>query len=139
MYAAQYGVELPSLTLHRKVVGTKACVLPQEKQEKVAALMAHSLPTQKRYYRMLENRDNAAEAYEIIQKDLLSVPDVRKQRYTFSKKTTDMIEQYFENNITTRTLPRLAECARFLHDNPIESRSAKNIQDKVKTLIRQRK
>lgn len=62
---------------------------------------------------MLESRDNAAEAYEHIQKDLLSVPNVkRQQHYSFTKKMTDMKEQYFEENITTKTLLM----------NPIESR-----------------
>ena len=59
---------------------------------------------------MLESKDNAAEAYEHIQKDLLSVPNVkRQQRYSFTKKITDMIEQYFEENITTKTLLRWHE------------------------------
>ena len=53
LYAKSYDISLPTPTMHRKVIGTKASSLAQEKQEKVAALMCHSLPTQQRYYSVL--------------------------------------------------------------------------------------
>ena len=54
-FAKDYGVTLPTPTLHRKVIGTKAAHLPEKAQEKVADLMSHSLNTQCRYYRALQD------------------------------------------------------------------------------------
>ena len=62
LYAKSYDISLLTPTMHRKVIGTKASSLAQEKQEKVAALMCHSLPTQQRYYRMLEGKEDSKQA-----------------------------------------------------------------------------
>ena len=144
VYAKSYDISLPTPTMHRKVIGTKASSLAQEKQEKVAALMCHSLPTQQRYYRMLEGKEDSKQAYQIMQ-ELLPVPQPEKPgtstamqtRYVFSKEANRKIKEYFQKGIEEKTLPRLAECARFLGVHPMEGRNAKHIQDKVKTFIRQ--
>lgn len=65
-FARSYGVDIPTPSLHRKVIGSRAVSLLEEKQAKVCGLMAQSMPTQKRYYRALEDKQHTVEAFEAI-------------------------------------------------------------------------
>ena len=58
-----FGVTLPTPTLHRKVVGTRAAHLTQGEQEKVTGLMSHSVATQKRYYCTLKSKKDSVDAF----------------------------------------------------------------------------
>ena len=63
LLAKEYGIVLPELTMHRKVMGTKASILKLDEQEKVAAFMKHSLATQQRYDRHLQAKKDSVEAF----------------------------------------------------------------------------
>ena len=139
-FASQYHVRFPTPTQHRKAVGTAACKLPQKDQERVAAFMSHSLQTQQRYYRALESRKDSLEAYTIVNRELLSpqaTPTVKKRLF-FTKPQENRIRDYFKTSIDSQQKISPREAADFLGAFPMEGRSPKHIQDKVRTIIRQR-
>ena len=143
-FAADYGVVLPTPTLHRKVMGTKAAHLPQQTQEKVAGLMAHSLATQRRYYRSLQDNEHTVEAFEAIS-SLLPVPPSTSdptpplKKIRFLPEQLADIEKAFASHIEMGKCPSLKECGAYLAMRPIPGRSPKHIQDRVRTVLRNKK
>ena len=140
-FAKEYNVRFPTPTQLRKAVGTAACKLPQGKQEKVAAFMKHSLQTQRRYYRALESQKHSLEAFNIVNTELLpaspATPLQKKRMYTDIQEAR--IRQYFQHSIKNSSHISLSEATAFLTAYPMEGRTPKNIQDKVRTIIRQAK
>lgn len=141
-FAKQYDVRFPTPTQLRKAVGTAACELKEGQQEKVASFMKHSLSTQRRYYRALESQKNSLEAYKIVNRALLPRPSgdnitlmPRKRTFTDSQETS--IREYFKVSIESASPISLRAAAQFLDHCPMEGRTPKHIQDKIRTFIRQ--
>ena len=136
-FAKTYDILLPNPTMLRKMAGTAACSLPQGDQEKVASFLNHSLDTQKRYYRHIESQHDSVHAYELVNA-VESAPKKRPaKRRMFTEEQIDTIETYFADNISAGQTILLKDAAIFLESQPMKGRTAKNIQDKVRTLIRQ--
>ena len=142
-FAKEYGVELPCLTTHRKVVGTQASSFNPQQQEKVAAFLKHSLNTQRRYYRNLEATKDTVEAFELV-KTITPSPATTgpspssSRRFKYSAAEEKLIQTFFQQFIDTSQLPSMNNCRNFLKQNPIANRTAQHIRDKVKTFLRQK-
>ena len=132
-FAKTYNIVLPNPTMLRKMAGTAACSLPQEK---VASFLNHSLDTQKRYYRHIESQHDSVHAYELVNA-VESAPKKRPaKRRMFTEEQIDTIETYFADNISAGQTILLKDAAIFLESQPMKGRTVKNIQDKVRTLIK---
>ena len=66
---------------------------------------------------------------------LLPTTLVQKRR-AFTSKETESVSSAFTSHIHRRCTPSLAECKRFLQTHPLHVRSPKNIQEKVKNLMK---
>lgn len=64
-------------------------------------------------------------------------PIQKRKRIPFSEDETEKITSYFSTFIRSSKTPSLQECKKFLDSCPLPGRSAKNIQDKVKNIIKQ--
>ncbi len=62
-----------------------------------------------------------------------STPTRKRRRFT--EEEEEMITLYFEDNIQSSDTPHLEDGVVFLQNHPLE-RTPKNIQDKVKTIIK---
>ena len=80
---------LPDLTTHRKVM---ASVQKLDEQEKVAALMKHSLATQQRYYRHLQTKKDSVEAFELLNSKLLPLGEPQVKRYLYKSEDEETIK-----------------------------------------------
>ena len=110
-FAREYQVSLPALTTHCKVVATKAAALPEHQQEKVAALMSHSVATQKRYYRQMLASKNQTEAFEVMQEKIhqKQPQQLPRARYQYSAGEEKLILDHFSQQIKTNEIPQIKQ------------------------------
>ena len=93
--------------------------------------------TQTRYYRHTESQHDSVHAYEQVNA-VGSAPQQRPvKRRVFTDEQIDTIEMYFADNTSSGQTILLKDAAIFLEPHPMKGQTAKNIQDKVRTLIRQ--
>ena len=59
-----------------------------------------------------------------------------QRRCPFSQEETDQVKKYFKENIARGVTVSLAECKSFISNTKL-SRTAKNIQDKVRNLMKE--
>ena len=139
--AGRYGLDPPSATKVRKIVSTASASLEQTVASKVATHMSHSVTTQKRYYAATRGGEDAREGFEAIQtmrttpKNPTPPPQPKKRR-AFTNEETKVITLYFQQNVAQGIAPSMAKCNRFLEEHEEVDRSAKDIYDKVRNIIK---
>ncbi len=61
----------------------------------------------------------------------------KRKKLMWAANDTEIVELYFESYIQSRDTPSLGACRQFLVDHPLKDRKAKQVQDKVKTCIKE--
>lgn len=135
----KYGARLPNPTVHRSALATKACELPEGDQERVAKLMCHSLQTHRRYYRAIESTRDVAKAFKVVG-PLMEPPHEKttampSKRY-MSTQDVEIIRSYFGTYINSGKTPSLPVCAQFLEVHSMPGYNPKNIQDKIRNIVK---
>ena len=133
-FTKHYSIDLPDPPTHRKVVSTKASALHSEDQEKVAALMKHSVATQRRYYRNMESSHDTIDAYNIVSNSLMTQPSSQRQparRFKYDKDDEDKIRSWFSDHIKSGKRPTVNLCRK---QNQMSNRNAQHVRDKLKHL-----
>ena len=108
--------------------------------------MSHSVATNAAYYQAIVGEQHAANAYKSMA-DLRELkrenrsyregsPKPGTRRRLFSVSESELVRTYFILHVRRRATPTIQECSKFLEMNPMPPRSPKNIQDKVKTFVR---
>ena len=109
--------------------------------------MAHSANTEAMYYQAIVGDRHAVSAYntmtalrdkqQAVQDDGSrdDLTPTKQRRRHYSEKDTKLISKYFARHIREGVSASLRECSQFLKLHPME-RSYKNIQDKVKSLMK---
>ena len=136
----EFELELLSPTNARKVAGTQAIgSLAPEEGRALVEQMAHSARTHKRYYELSRGAVGAAKAHKALRKLHRSdstPPSAKKQRVPFSPKLEALIRAQFENCIQQDQYPKVSDCDDFVEKFAIIETSAKDIYDKVRSIIR---
>ena len=146
----RYGQNLPNTSRVRKIGAT--CVelnLDERDARLVTRQMSHSASTSAAYYQAIVGDKHAAGAFSWMYSlregrhesptsstcpsDVCSIP----RRRLFSVEETSFVETFFATHIDRRCTPTIGECRCFLEKYPMP-RTPKNIQDKVKTSLRNR-
>lgn len=103
--------------------------------------MCHSLPTQRKYYRLNKSRESAVQAFSLVQSlppstSTATQSTTPKKRRPWDEKDSALVEEVFHQHIVTKSTPSIEECELFLAKFNMQGRSTKNLQDKVRTFIR---
>ena len=142
----QYGLDLPNASRVRKIGATSVALNLDEKEARlVTRQMSHSVATNAAYYQPIVGEQHAANAYK-------SMADLREgkreenrsyrevctspRRRLFTKAESELVRSFFARHVELRSTPTIRECGNFLERSPMPGRTAKNIQDKVKTIVR---
>ena len=133
--AAKYGVALPNRTTRRKNVIT-ARNLESTELRKLTHMSGHRKGTAERSYHLDKTVSDSIEEFYIAQSVLPKRKDKGSKRHKFSAAEVEQVSLYFADNISAAKCPSLAECRQFLKDSPMEGRTIKNVQDKVRNLIK---
>ena len=138
----RYGIDVPTATESRRRAATAVSTAGTEAdREAVAEMMSHSVQTQQRYYSMTKGKDRAVKGFQVMEylrHDAPSGSGTSAASVPFSASETEMITLYFDEHIESEAAPPIGTCEEFLIDHPM-SRDAKQVRDKVGTLIRQHK
>ena len=138
----RYGIDVPTATESRRRAATAVSTAGTEAdREAVAEMMSHSVQTQQRYYSMTKGKDRAVKGFQVMEylrHDAPSGSGTSAASVPFSASETEMITLYFDEHIESEAAPPIGTCEEFLIDHPM-SRDAKQVRDKVRTLIRQHK
>ena len=136
----KYGAQLPNPTVHRSALATKACDLPEGDQERVAKLMCHSLQTHRKYYRAIESTRDVAKAFQVVGPLMVPVEEQTNQpqptKRFMSNQDIQIIRAYFDTYIKSGKTPSLPVCTQFLMIHCMPGYNAKNIQDKIRNIVR---
>jgi len=159
----EYGVQVPTATRVRKIgctTGVTQCSDPENAL--LAAHMGHSQPTQRKYYEAIMGKKHAASAHLLREKLRMqsskrpceSSDEVhmevqnenvenekekpRRRRRCFTPKETAEIADKFASFIKSMTTPPIPLCQEYIKEVNM-SREAKDIQDKVRNLIKYQK
>ena len=131
--ARHYGHMVPTATTIRKAAATKgAKELSYGEMATLSKQMSHSTETSQRYYQALSSDKQALEAYHTIQR--MQHDHTTKKRQAFSDEEEKLIKDYYSGSIKRGKTPALHVCkdfAKYEHT----TRSAKQVQDKVRTII----
>ena len=140
----QLGLTIPSCTMVRKIGATSAArKLDDATHRIVTNQMSHTPAVAKKYYEGLSGCRDAAKAYKTMEQ-MRSGIDVQEHTqeqslHTPSKSWAEdqvkYVEKVFKKAIESKKAPSLKECAAKLK---IEGKTPKQIQDKVRTILRQR-
>ena len=149
----QYGLDIPTATRVRKI-GSTAAVQSCSAAEStlLSTHMGHSQPTQQMYYQAITARKHAASAHMLREKlrkstkpessDGSSEAEVQskphKVRKPFSSAETASIDERFAKSIKDGITPSRQLCQEFITATKSD-RDPKQIQDKVRNIIKQRK
>lgn len=156
----KYGLNLPSATKVRKIGATSVALKLGESAEAhlVTRQMSHSVSTDAQYYQAIVGDKHAAAAYSTMsnlrkERSSSGVPNSSlssanrsaeessdtcssvQRRRGYTPKETRAIESYFGRQIMEGKSVSLTECNEFLSSHPM-TRSPKNIQDKVRSVIK---
>ena len=126
--AKKFGFTMATSTQIRKSASTDAAHLPHEPRSIVTKQMSHSIATAEKHYALVRSAKDSVQAYDILHKKVPAPP--KRKKYT--PKEEQLICSFFEEYITEGSTPKLPVCARFLELHPLEQRTPKNIQDKVR-------
>ena len=137
-----YGLTLPIASRVRKIGATSVALHLDEKDPRlVTRQMSHSVATNVAYYQAIVGEQHAAAAYKTMSSLRRPQPEespkacgTPRQRL-FSDNKSETVKSYFSQNIESESTPTIRHCASFLYTHPLD-RTPKNIQDKVKNLIR---
>ena len=110
--------------------------------------MSHSLNTEATYYQAIVGDSHAARAYSTMKRLQQETPSKQgdssdtsrgictpQRRCPFSQEETDQVKKYFKENIARGVTVSLVECKSFISNTKL-SRTPKNIQDKVRNLLK---
>ncbi len=106
--------------------------------------MGHSLATSSKYYQVNVTPDEHIDTFERIatlgkRKKRDASPPPPPKRLAWSENQTKLIKDYFKVAIASGTAVTLSEARDFLRVNNIPGRTPKAVQDKVKTIRRQKR
>ena len=137
-----YGLTLPSASRVRKIGATSVALHLDEKDSRlVTRQMSHSVATNVAYYQAIVGEQHAAAAYKTMSSLRQPQPEESPKacgtprRRLFSDNESETVKSYFSQNIESESTPTIRQCASFLYTHAL-NRTPKNIQDKVKNLIR---
>ena len=146
-----YGLTLPTATRVRKIGATSVALNLGDTATAhlVTRQLSHSAATESQYYQAIVGDRHAVEAFgsmenlraggtgNVKEEKLASESPCKElqKKNTFSADETAYIQEHFTENVEERRTPSLARCKTFLELSGLQ-RSAKNIQDKVKNLIK---
>ena len=126
--AEKFGFAMATSTQIRKSASTDAAHLPQEPRSIVSKQMSHSMATAEKHYALVRSTKDSVQAYDILHKKKDAAPARKK----YTPKEERLICSFFDEYITEGSTPKLHLCAKFLELHPLEQRTPKNIQDKVR-------
>ena len=140
----KFGIKVPTATRVRKIASTVTALHCRSSSDtkRVTKQMCHSASTHEKYYEAVGGSSQAAQAHEIMEslrkgegKADSKPKKAAVPRRPFKKEEEDKVREYFAPAIQAGSTPSLRECAEFLHGSGID-RNGKQIQDKVKNLIK---
>ena len=122
-------------TAVRKPVSTMVAMKSTDEEKR----MAHSSKTADNYYASLTDPEMRVTAVKSMKRALSArkqlpsddTEEITMKRSNYSNNKEKLIKKYFTRKAT------FEECREFLLQNPEIRRTAKNIQDKVKTLFKE--
>jgi hypothetical protein len=143
-------IDIPTSTMARKIATTCAArSLGDSENTLITAQMSHQQGVSNRHYRAIRGTQDAATAFLAIEKlrtsagpspaagnletpaqDDTAPPEESSRKW--SKSDTNFVREKFKKKIKKRETPTLQECSQLGL-----AKSAKQVQDKVRTLIRQ--
>ena len=123
----------------RHATATAVANKSEAEREKVATAMSHSVGTQQLYYKMKKGRRDAVEGYRVMEEVQREEGSGRGpgKRTPFTKEENEVVSQYFNHHLSVGTEPAISECRDFLEQHPLQ-RTAKQVRDKVRTLLRRK-
>ena len=142
-----YQLNLPTCTRVRKAgASTAASTLDRQGVNLMAKQMAHSTMTAERWYQMKDTTEDSICAFKTIQK--LRVKDKPQPeedgdkssgRMKWSDEQTELVRSYFKDVIKAEGRAMITSCELCAKSHPLlHNIPPQKIQDKVKTLIRQK-
>ena len=131
------GFKLPlTATATRHAVATAVAGIGQTEREAVATAMSHSAKTQQMYYVANKGKKDAVKGYNIMEELWQKEGQGSSgSRTGYSESETEAITQYFSQHVHSKVPPTMDDCRQFLADHQLE-RNAKQVRDKVRSLIR---
>ena len=138
----QFGVTPHTATQVRKAVQTMVAQnLSTEDQSVVNRQLGHSFKTGQDYYQLDRTRKNAAQASKLLSQATTSTGEETTKapparRRFFTQEELANIEDFFSEEIRKAQPPKRPSAESFLAKHPIGGRSAKDIVDKVRNIIK---
>lgn len=159
----KYGLNVPTATKMRKIGATSVALnVTGPKSTLVTRQLSHSIETDARFYQALESDQHAVAAFTTMETlrrgqavqpepqtdegspcSSKSIPTVGSstnagvvKRRPFTEAESDAIHEYFSGDIAAIHTPSLHDCKTFLTAHPSINRNAKQVQDKVKNIIK---
>ena len=132
-----YSIFIPTATELRKKTATMCAVRGTAADVRLLSnQMSHSASTHRRHYEELGTATHAAQAHKVA-KSLTGKTKGKRARYPFSEEETRAVHKFFFAEIEQSKSASLEDCRRYLkrHPNP-HNRTPKNIQDKVKSIVK---
>lgn len=125
-------IAIPSATDVRKAGATAAAKFCTEAEAKIVhRQFAHDSRVAAQYYEAIKGTKDAKSAYDTLQR---IGEEKLSSRRLWTDKETDVIKEKFLSNVNSAQTPSLLECKDIFKD-----KTAKQVQDKVRTLIRNEK
>lgn len=138
----------------RRAQATEATmVLSPKKKMSVTTQLCHSVAVEQKYYELNKGVEDAAKSFALMRDTKMGEPSTSgsknkgskclpessrefKARSFFKQAEIEDIQLFFGEELRTNRCPSRGKCGEFLKQYPIEGRSEKDIQDKVRNLIK---
>ena len=137
----RFDVEAPTATRVRKIGSTAAALQcgTSKEAKMISKHMSHTDAVHEKYYEMLGSSSHTASAFQVMER-LRKGEEKPKStlRKRFTAEDEEAVKEYFAPAILAGNTPSLEECSEFLRGRELD-RSKKQIQDKVKNLIKHTK
>ena len=137
----RFDVEAPTATRVRKIGSTAVALQCGTSKDArlITQQMSHTSAVHERYYEMVGSSSHTASAFQVMErlrKDEGKAQHTPRKRFTPQEENE--LKEYFAPAILSGSTPSLEECDEFLRGKEFQ-RSKKQIQDKIKNLIKSRK
>ena len=127
---SELNITIPSATEVRKIGATAVAKKCTEGEARVVARqMAHDPRVSAQYYQAVRGVKDAKKAYDTL-KEVVSKKTPSKK---WDDESTEILRIRFEKNIKDNKTPKMSECGGI-----IKGKDPKQVQDKIRTIIRQK-
>ncbi len=139
----RYHLKLPTATEGRHAAATAAALtLPEMTCRDIASALSHSYATQKTYYVDIHSKETAQRGFRALEElrkgQGSSSSGGVKAAGKFTQEETETIYAYFQSYVESRDIPTTEDCRVFLRNHPM-GRDAKQVRDKVRTMVNDRR